>query len=1028
MGVCCFTARGQPTPTKHKDPLPFDVVRNELGEPVKPDGHSGADHGAGRSGGKPAWQASAESSAFKEGLMPFVRGSGPVPDEVSLPEAVRNLQALGATEAFHDQRARAKVSALSDGRLDIGIDAWRLAAGLAAHIDATLKPVIEILELARVEEEANEGTKAAIDLLTLKEFLQDRLAAKDSQYLRPQVLAANGGKAPAATVSGCVRTALDALAWLHEICAPLDGSIATHSNGGRTERGGRRQSRLPQGQYPFHVQSINKIFAMTSPSISDPSAGMQSVASVISRFAALRNVLQLLGILPPGPAVELDVAEQRYEATAVVLFRSLPWYALSPVTKGGLLYVDTMLLSQHRCSLSPIDRDNVLDTALAKVKELELFSVCSKGTQAPQFYRIFPFFKLGDTVEAGEGHGPRKEFFDLAAEEMMREWGATVEVDRAFAVLTQGSAAVNLTFDSDHALALVADQLRPGCRMHFRLLPDNKIFTATLVEMAPEDSRKRKARSASRLSSADELLLTGGRSGGPATLNVRIATPAPSSHKKASFAFQRAIMPLFRVDPSGGSSYCWFNASIAVLGKDATPSHSANQSGTEDFAELRPANGTRAYFKQRFAFAGWLAAQAIANGVTLPLPLPSTFFSFLLADTFRATEDDILELDSAAYEAIHKIRQMNDAEFREMLVVEDVEGGSMTKEEFIQLKINEIVTSDVITEEMKCLRAGFFCTGILCSTVFNQMSADDLHLVICGRHDDGVSDFDFRKEFRVVLDQDFSKYPHNAIYTQCLWDVIDQRFSAVDNGMHLKRVLLKFITGRVRLPARKGEEVIRVELPYHIMSVSENDEIGDRLPQSHTCDNTLELPNYCEAMLFGSESTWYKKKCAALPYGEAPDPSRTFITETDREMAASLLSDAQTAKLRADLAEKIYAKLLLAVTNTASYDLDQPLVSHSAESSAQPSPTQAVNNLLPTTANTAGSGFHKSPSATPQGPSGIVFGTSLDHTEPMRPLNIDPTQSLTVDELPLLSDNWVASPFRYAGDLGGVSPNRKSGL
>ena len=57
------------------------------------------------------------------------------------------------------------------------------------------------------------------------------------------------------------------------------------------------------------------------------------------------------------------------------------------------------------------------------------------------FYKCFPFFKMdaADVVEGGEGHGPRKEFFDLAAAEMLREWEPAVNADGAVVTVKDGS-------------------------------------------------------------------------------------------------------------------------------------------------------------------------------------------------------------------------------------------------------------------------------------------------------------------------------------------------------------------------------------------------------------------------------------------------------------------------------------------------------------------------------------------------------------------------------------------------------------
>ena len=42
---------------------------------------------------------------------------------------------------------------------------------------------------------------------------------------------------------------------------------------------------------------------------------------------------------------------------------------------------------------------------------------------------------------------------------------------------------------------------------------------------------------------------------------------------------------------------------------------------------------------------------------------------------------------------------------------------------------------------------------------------------------------------------------------------------------------------------------MRIELPFVSFSISEQRKILGMLPQAHTCENILELPNYWEALL-----------------------------------------------------------------------------------------------------------------------------------------------------------------------------------
>jgi len=62
-----------------------------------------------------------------------------------------------------------------------------------------------------------------------------------------------------------------------------------------------------------------------------------------------------------------------------------------------------------------------------------------------------------------------------------------------------------------------------------------------------------------------------------------------------------------------------------------------------------------------------------------------------------------------------------------------------------------------------------------------------------------------------------------------------------------KRKFIKFVTGSARLPAA-GSEVLTVEMPFSAVRADEVAAMAGILPQAHTCDNILELPNYWAAL------------------------------------------------------------------------------------------------------------------------------------------------------------------------------------
>ncbi len=113
----------------------------------------------------------------------------------------------------------------------------------------------------------------------------------------------------------------------------------------------------------------------------------------------------------------------------------------------------------------------------------------------------------------------------------------------------------------------------------------------------------------------------------------------------------------------------------------------------------------------------------------------------------------------------------------------------------------------------------------------------DLQIIVCGVPDT-TADFDFRKVFRVVEDPELQQcHP----LREALWATID----GLDRVQ--KRKLLRFITGVDRLPSA-GTEMMKIEMPFMAYSLDEHAKTLMMMPQAHTCDNILELPNYFQSL------------------------------------------------------------------------------------------------------------------------------------------------------------------------------------
>ena len=116
------------------------------------------------------------------------------------------------------------------------------------------------------------------------------------------------------------------------------------------------------------------------------------------------------------------------------------------------------------------------------------------------------------------------------------------------------------------------------------------------------------------------------------------------------------------------------------------------------------------------------------------------------------------------------------------------------------------------------------------------------------------------------------------------------------------------------------QEVIRFELPHTTLTSQVYDTIMERLPQAHTCNNTLELPNYCEGLLFSTTSWWYRNEKWQT---EAADLDRTFVGSGDKEVLWSILPEDEKEKVLQELRARFRQKLVLAIENANGYDLDE---------------------------------------------------------------------------------------------------------
>ena len=133
-----------------------------------------------------------------------------------------------------------------------------------------------------------------------------------------------------------------------------------------------------------------------------------------------------------------------------------------------------------------------------------------------------------------------------------------------------------------------------------------------------------------------------------------------------------------------------------------------------------------------------------------------------------------------------------------------------------------------------------------------------MNLLVSGqRNQKDNIDFDFEEVFVIQNgSEDLLDSPTLSIF----WSVVSS-FSPT-----MKRKLLNFITGSNRLPLQKSEKIL-IECPFMALSKSDHTKILQTLPQAHTCDNILELPDYYTSLVEVSENINDKvllKECKSI--------------------------------------------------------------------------------------------------------------------------------------------------------------------
>ena len=327
------------------------------------------------------------------------------------------------------------------------------------------------------------------------------------------------------------------------------------------------------------------------------------------------------------------------------------------------------------------------------------------------------------------------------------------------------------------------------------------------------------------------------------------------------------------------------------------------------FDDNAPSSGRERHSRERLCtFAGWLMAQAVCNRAPLEgaAAMPPLLFRCLLhqppssstasnrrpaaaaataaADDSDDDENDTLpslrdegtaapsaasassfasgrrplasldllrEFDPDAANNLTKIKTMSKADFAAMCELEELDPNTTSREQYVMISCERLLYGNQedgassIGWQLDALSRGF--RKALPRQVLDaaQFTPSQLAHAICGLEVNGSGngseeDFSIKTTFRIAYGDD--EFVGSEPLSDALWSVLEKWPPAE------KRRFVKFVTGSDRLPP-SGSEVITIQMAYAGIGRSSAKLTLGMLPQAHTCDNLLELPNYYEALV-----------------------------------------------------------------------------------------------------------------------------------------------------------------------------------
>ena len=493
----------------------------------------------------------------------------------------------------------------------------------------------------------------------------------------------------------------------------------------------------------FHVSSARDALSavLRNGKLVAPIEGIQSERDTVRRLRSSHDLLSKLGVVFAKNSHGTECSSHQ----SADWFQFLPTSALNAEVKTDLLFA-CCSISQRRVPLVNIRRSFLLEDTRGHLSD-SIFAFLSppkrerakkKATsdlEEPHYFaKIFPSFMDSTGVpEQGEGHGPRKEFFDLCAEAATSAWRRPQLIsNKCCATLRTDSSTVVLDFVNE-----------------------------SLITEIPKWS-KLILRNPNSVEECEREVVDTSVSG--SQVSVRLVEPPAFSSPAAIVSVALRCAPLFAKE----QDHYWFF-------KDETL-------GT---TPLRKLSDTQRETLANYACLGWVLGQSIANGVSMNMGLPPLLFAALQSwpkpPIKRVGPAELKDLEvtySDLYQTVKIIQGLSPQMLKETLQSEGL-STDMSCMQYIERYVqNEVF--DSVQNQLNAFYEGFCAVGVCDFAVYKSMLCREQSLAFQGRADDGVSDFEFEKEFLISHPEELRENEHNSIFKKVLWEVLESGFGAAD--------------------------------------------------------------------------------------------------------------------------------------------------------------------------------------------------------------------------------------------------------